>query len=112
MIVDRVAELLADLRDVHVDGARVAEPVVAPHAVEDLLAGEREPGPLGEEAQQVELLGRELDRLVGDRGPRADRCRWSPSPACTTSGAGPPSTRRSTAFTRATSSAGENGLVR
>src|SRR5262245_58529701 len=38
-----VPELLADLRDVHVDGARVAEPVEAPHPVEDLLAGEREP---------------------------------------------------------------------
>ena len=63
---DGVAELLADLRDVHVDGAGVAEPVVAPHAVEDLLARQREPGPLGEEAQEVELLGRELDRRVVD----------------------------------------------
>ena len=35
---DAVAELLAHLGDVHVDGAGVAEPVVAPHAVEDLLA--------------------------------------------------------------------------
>src|SRR6202042_1518655 len=50
----RVADLLAHLRDVHVDGARVAEPVVAPHAVEDLLARERETRPLREEAQELE----------------------------------------------------------
>ena len=51
----------------HVDGPGVAEPVVPPHAVEDLLPREREAGPLGEEAEEVELLGRELDRLVGDQ---------------------------------------------
>ena len=59
----RAVELLAHLRDVHVDRAGVAEPVVAPHAVEDLLAAQREPRALGEEAQQVELLRRERDRL-------------------------------------------------
>ena len=64
---DAVAELLAHLRDVHVDGAGVAEPVVAPHAVEDLLARQREAGALGEEAQEVELLGGELDRGVVDQ---------------------------------------------
>ena len=71
----RVAELLAHLRDVHVDGAHVAEPVVAPDAVEDLLTAEREARPLREEAQQVELLGGEVDRGVVDRGSRAGRRR-------------------------------------
>ena len=60
----RAVELLADLREVHVDGARVAEPVVAPHAVEDLLAAQREARAFGEEAEELELLGRERDRLV------------------------------------------------
>ena len=46
--LDGVAELFAHLRDVHVDGARVAVPVVAPHTVQDLLPGQREPGTLGE----------------------------------------------------------------
>src|SRR5215213_2693979 len=64
---DAVTELLANLRDVHIDGASVAEPVVAPHAVEDLLARQREAGALGEEAQQVELLGGELDRRIVDQ---------------------------------------------
>jgi hypothetical protein len=36
--LDRAVDLLADLRDVHVDGADVAEPVVAPNAIENLLA--------------------------------------------------------------------------
>src|SRR5262252_3457538 len=64
--LDSVAELLAHLRDVHVHGAGVAVPVVAPHAVEDLLAREREARPFGEVPQQVELLRRELDRVTGD----------------------------------------------
>src|SRR5215207_1647351 len=64
--IDGVAELLAHLCDVHVDRAGVAVPVVTPHAVEDLLAGQREAGALGEVAQQVELLRRELDGLARD----------------------------------------------
>ncbi len=71
----RVAELLAHLRDVDVDGARVAEPVVTPDAVEDLLAREREPGPLGEEAEQVELLGGDVDDADRRRAPLGARRR-------------------------------------
>src|SRR3954471_2602233 len=59
---DAVAELLAHLRDVHVDGASVTEPVVSPDAVEDLLARQRKTRAFGEEAQEVELLGGEVDR--------------------------------------------------
>ena len=59
-------ELLADLRDVNVDGARVAEPVVTPHAVEDLLAAQRESRPFREELEQLELLGRERDDAAAD----------------------------------------------
>src|SRR3954454_22584045 len=44
----RVADLLAHLRDVHVDGALVAVPAVAPHRVEDLLTAHREARALGE----------------------------------------------------------------
>ena len=51
----------------HVDGASIAVPVVAPDAVEDLLARQGEPGTFGQEAQEVELLGGELDRSVGDQ---------------------------------------------
>ena len=46
------------------------------------------PGALGEEAQQVELLGGELDDACRRRAPRGGRRRSSPGPACTTSGGG------------------------
>ncbi len=49
-----------------VDGPRVAEPVVAPHAVEDLLTRERESRSLGEELQQIEFLARERHRRLAD----------------------------------------------
>ena len=52
----RAVELLADLREVHVDRALVAEPVVAPHAVEDLLAARARARVLGQELQELELL--------------------------------------------------------
>ena len=57
----RVAQLLADLGDVDVDGAGVAVPAVAPHAVEDLLAGQRPAPVLGQVAQQLELLAGAVD---------------------------------------------------
>ena len=109
----RVAELLAHLRDVHVDGARVAEPVVAPHAVEDLLA-RRARGPVarrgtaaGRTPSSVNSTGVVVDAHLApadvDRDAAGLHDLGAPAP---------PSTRRSTAFTRATSSAGENGLVR
>ncbi len=105
-------DLLAHLRDVDVDGADVAEPVEAPHAVEDLLTAQRPTRAVGEEAEEVELLGRERDRLAVDAdlaapgvdGDVADLDDLGRAPP-------PPSARRRTAFTRATSSAGENGLV-
>ena len=57
-----VVELLADLRDVHVDRARVAEPVVAPHAVEDLLAAQREPGRSARKRSRSNSLVVNVDR--------------------------------------------------
>src|SRR5688500_15168976 len=59
-----VTDLLAHLRDVHVDGADVAEPVVAPHAVEDLLPAEREPAAFRKELDEIELLRRERHRFA------------------------------------------------
>src|SRR5207244_1701157 len=46
--------------------ARVAVPVVAPNAVEDLLPRERQSRALCEEPQQIEFLGGELDGFVVD----------------------------------------------
>ena len=49
-----------------VDRARVAVPVVAPNAVEDLLPRERQSRALCEEPQQIEFLGGELDGFIVD----------------------------------------------
>src|SRR5581483_1695713 len=56
-----VAQLLADLGDVDVDGAGVAVPAVAPDAVEDLLAGQGPAPVLGQVAEQLELLAGHVD---------------------------------------------------
>src|SRR5438270_1664396 len=50
-----VAELLAELANVDVDGALVAVPSRSPHAVEELLTGESQAGVVGQEPEQVEL---------------------------------------------------------
>src|SRR5439155_22231268 len=59
--VDGVAQLLADLGHVDVDGAGVAVPPVAPDTVEDLLAGQGPAAVLGQVAEQLELLAGEVD---------------------------------------------------
>src|SRR5260221_8213446 len=59
----RTVELLSNLGEVHVDRALVAEPVVTPHAVEYLLATQREPRTLRQELQELEFPGGESDDL-------------------------------------------------
>src|SRR5437764_6085946 len=50
-----IAEFLAQLAHVDVDRPLIAVPPGPPHAVEDLLAAERQAHVLGQELQQVEL---------------------------------------------------------
>src|SRR5205823_3526921 len=61
-----LAELAAELADVHVDGPRVAGEGVAPDALQELVAREDETAVVEELPEQVELLGRELDLLLAD----------------------------------------------
>src|SRR6185503_4774023 len=61
-----VTELLAEVRDVHVDRA-IERLVGAPaDVVDELLAGEHAPGPLGEDPEQIELVGREAERRLAE----------------------------------------------
>src|ERR1700712_4221460 len=57
-----VPDLAPELADVHVDRARVARERVAPHALEQLVAREHEPAVVEQLPEEVELLGRQLDR--------------------------------------------------
>src|SRR5947209_13752767 len=59
-----VAEFLAQLAYVDVDGALVAVPPRAPDPVEDLLAAERQPAVLGQEVQEIELARRQRHNLA------------------------------------------------
>src|SRR4051794_5411145 len=61
-----VAELLAELANMDVDGALVAVPPLAPDAVEDLLAGKSKAGVVGQEPEQVELARGEGDDIAAD----------------------------------------------
>ena len=121
-VVARGAEFAAQADDLHVHRPVGGGVVVAVDAVEDLLAGEDPARPLGEEPEQLELGGGQIDRLAAHRDlvpagmdhQVADfddlaffvvlfvffRCpRW------------PADARRSTACTRAKSTLGLNGLV-
>ena len=61
-----VAELSAELADVHVDSTRVAGEGVTPDTLEKLVAGEHEPLMVEQFPEQVELFRRELDLLASD----------------------------------------------
>src|SRR5512133_172127 len=61
-----VAELAANLPDMHVDGPRVAGERVAPHPLQELVAGQHDAPMVEELPEQVELLGRQLDLLLTD----------------------------------------------
>src|SRR5438552_3448771 len=62
----RVAELAPQLAHVHVDRPRVAGEGVAPHALQELVAGQDEPAVVEQLPEEVELLRRELDLLLAD----------------------------------------------
>src|SRR5215212_8527412 len=57
-------DLLAEAPDMDGDGALVAVPIEVPDVVEQLLAGEDLAGAPCQEVEQVELLGRQVDRLA------------------------------------------------
>src|SRR5581483_9217803 len=61
-----VAELATELADVDVHRPRVAGEGVAPHTLEQLVAREHEAAVVEQLPEEVELLRRELDLLVGD----------------------------------------------
>src|SRR5262249_43239728 len=56
-----VAELAAEPGDVHVEGLGRAPPLAVPDLPHDLLPGDHLPGVVHQHAQQVELLGGELE---------------------------------------------------
>src|SRR5215468_8003086 len=64
-----VAELAAEPGDVHVEGLGRAPPFAVPDLPHDLLPGDHLPGVVHQHAQQVELLGGELELGVADPGP-------------------------------------------
>ena len=110
--------LVADPADVLGD-RRLVLPFRAgrPDVLEQLAPAEDLAGRAHQEGQEVELLGREFDRVPSTRTSRVRSSRCSPS-AGTSLGlsAGPDAgarpTRRRTDSTLATSSTGENGLGR
>src|SRR5262249_20915710 len=59
-------ELLPQLPDMDVDRARVARERVAPHALEELIAGEDEAAMVEELPEEVELLRRKTDLGIAD----------------------------------------------
>ena len=113
-VVGVVLDLDAQAADVGVDQAAVAEVLVAPHPLEQLIARQHHAGVIGELAQQAELgLGQVqlVARLQGDAllaaqldvaEPAGRRRRAVLSCSCT---------RRSAARMRAASSLGTTGLV-
>src|SRR6266511_981814 len=61
-----VAELAAQVGDVHLDQVVVADPLGPPHPLEQPLAAPHQPRVLGERVEQVELQAGQLDRLAGE----------------------------------------------
>ena len=70
-------DLLAQVADVRLDDGRVAAEVVLPDVVEDLVAGQDPAGVGQQEAQELVLGGRQVDR---PRPARRTRGRRRPSP--------------------------------
>ena len=67
-VLGRLAELAAQPADVDVERLGGAEPVLVPHAVHQLLAGDDAAGVADELGEQVELLARERELLAVERG--------------------------------------------
>ena len=63
----RPPELAPELADVDVHGPRAAGVAHPPHAIEEPVARVHDAGALEEVGEEVELLRRQLDRLVADR---------------------------------------------
>ena len=63
-----VLDLLAELGDVHVHGAGEGDGVVVPDGVEELLAGDDLAAVLDEVGEELELAGRDVDRLAAFLG--------------------------------------------
>jgi hypothetical protein len=76
------AELLAQRRDVGVDCLGRAVPVGVPHRLEDLGPGVDGADVVGQEGQQVELLGREGDLVAVDATRRVRRSNSSAPIVC------------------------------
>src|SRR3954468_23228526 len=57
-------DLFTEAADMDGDGALVAVPLEVPDVVQELLAREDLPGALGQEVEQVELFGGQVDRLA------------------------------------------------
>ena len=98
-------------RDVHVDGPRAAGVAHAPDAVEQPVAREHDAGVLEQAGEEVELLRRQLDRLAADGHLAAVDVDDDVAELECGRPRGDGSARRRIAFTRATSSRGENGFV-
>src|SRR5438552_12430177 len=64
-VAGNIFYLLAQFGDVHVDGARQRETVVAPHRVEQLIAGYDLAAMLDKVSENFELPRREIQKLAG-----------------------------------------------
>ena len=65
-VAARLAELPAETDHLDVDGPIGDGVIVAVDAVEDLLPRENPPRPLGQEADQLEFRGRQIDPIAVD----------------------------------------------
>ena len=109
-----VAELAAQVPDVHLEHVLVTLEVEPPGGVEELLTGEHDAGVAPERLEDRELEGGQLHGSPADgdlAARRVDDEVGDPEHAVALR-AGPGRRRRRSAWTRATSSPGENGLVR
>jgi len=106
-----VAELLAEGRDVYVEGFGGPVPVRVPDLVHDLLPADDGPEVRTQQGEEVELLGCEGDLAPGDGDPSGSPVDLEVPTRWAASGSGPALLRRATARTRAMSSRVPNGLT-
>ena len=109
-----MAELLAQLRDVDLDRARLAGRAEAPHRLQQLIARDHLAGVAQQVLEQVELALGELDLRAVDAhlaGAAGQDHRAELEHVLGVGGRPALPARRRTALTRAVSSRGENGLA-
>jgi len=63
-----VAQLLPQLRDMDIDGPRLAREVRPPDVLQEAIAGQDDPGVARERGKQVELARPQLEAALADRG--------------------------------------------